>query len=137
MMMSRGGSSRVASTVLLAAAKGLRGGEVAAPNKLGIWMRAPAIYGGGVRNGSTLTLSEKEKHEEKRIHSSSHSASGGNKEEKGIVSYWGIQPSKITKQDGTEWKWNCFRVCILYISYLQLCFFLLVKFKLRIMFFSC
>ena len=28
-----------------------------------------------------------------------------------IVSYWGVAPPKITKEDGTAWKWNCFRVC--------------------------
>ncbi|XP_072989069.1 ubiquinol oxidase 1a, mitochondrial-like [Typha latifolia] len=28
---------------------------------------------------------------------------------KEIVSYWGIQPSKLVKEDGTEWKWSCFR----------------------------
>ncbi|KAJ6703830.1 UBIQUINOL OXIDASE 3 MITOCHONDRIAL [Salix viminalis] len=26
-----------------------------------------------------------------------------------IVSYWGVAPPKITKEDGTAWKWNCFR----------------------------
>lgn len=30
---------------------------------------------------------------------------------KAIVSYWGVTPPKITKEDGTAWKWNCFRVC--------------------------
>lgn len=29
-----------------------------------------------------------------------------------IVSYWGVAPSKITKEDGSPWRWNCFRVCI-------------------------
>ncbi|KAL8138794.1 hypothetical protein V2J09_004795 [Rumex salicifolius] len=33
-------------------------------------------------------------------------AGGG--EEKRIVSYWGIGPRKLVKEDGTEWKWNCF-----------------------------
>ncbi|XP_072958231.1 ubiquinol oxidase 1a, mitochondrial-like [Typha angustifolia] len=28
---------------------------------------------------------------------------------KEIASYWGIQPSKLVKEDGTEWKWSCFR----------------------------
>ena len=56
-----------------------------------------------MRSESTLALSEKEKIEKKV----GLSSAGGNKEEKVIVSYWGIQPSKITKKDGTEWKWNC------------------------------
>lgn len=70
-----------------------------------------AFYGGGVRSESTLAFEEKEKIEnvEKKVDLSS---GGGKKEQKGIVSYWGVEPSKITKQDGTEWKWNCFRVSI-------------------------
>lgn len=27
-----------------------------------------------------------------------------------VSSYWGIRPSKITREDGTVWPWNCFRV---------------------------
>nr|QEQ43006.1 mitochondrial alternative oxidase [Nymphaea alba] len=26
-----------------------------------------------------------------------------------VSSYWGIMPSKITREDGTVWPWNCFR----------------------------
>ena len=29
---------------------------------------------------------------------------------KAVVSYWGIQPRKLVKEDGTEWRWFCFRV---------------------------
>ena len=116
---ARGGAAAVAAVgrepVVVAAAKGLGGGEVGgAPNKLGYWVRAPLGHVSGVRNGSTLALSEKENNEEKKVGSSSESGAvaGGNKENEGVVSYWGIQPSKITKEDGTEWKWNCFRVCM-------------------------
>ncbi|KAK3141610.1 hypothetical protein QOZ80_4BG0336080 [Eleusine coracana subsp. coracana] len=28
---------------------------------------------------------------------------------RGIVSYWGIEPRKLVKEDGTEWRWFCFR----------------------------
>ncbi|CAK7355953.1 unnamed protein product [Dovyalis caffra] len=28
---------------------------------------------------------------------------------KAIVSYWSVAPPKITNEDGTAWKWNCFR----------------------------
>lgn len=100
MMMSRSGANRVANTAMFVA-KGLSG-EVGGLR---------ALYGGGVRSESTLALSEKEKIEKKV----GLSSAGGNKEEKVIVSYWGIQPSKITKKDGTEWKWNCFRVCKPYV----------------------
>lgn len=98
-----------------------------------------AVYGGGVRNGSTFALSEKENHSEKKVESdssssSSHSAAGGNKDEKGVMSYWGIQPNKITKEDGSEWKWNCFRVCLFSSSLdlfflFSLCFFFFEKNK--------
>lgn len=34
----------------------------------------------------------------------------GKKEDTSVVSYWGIPPSRsITKEDGTEWKWSCFK----------------------------
>lgn len=98
MMMRRG----VVNTALLAAK--------------GSWVRAPAsassMYGGGLRSFSTAMA---EKEVEPSPPSSQHSA-GGKKDEKGVMSYWGIQTSKVTKQDGTEWKWNCFRVWI-YVSF--------------------
>lgn len=28
---------------------------------------------------------------------------------KAITSYWGIAPARITREDGSAWKWNCFR----------------------------
>lgn len=42
--------------------------------------------------------------------SSNTSSSGKFKTKKEIVSYWGIEPNKIAKEDGTEWKWTSFRV---------------------------
>ena len=32
-------------------------------------------------------------------------------EQKAIVSYWGVPPANLTKEDGSPWKWHCFRVC--------------------------
>lgn len=29
-----------------------------------------------------------------------------------VSSYWGISKPKITRDDGTEWPWNCFMVTI-------------------------
>lgn len=26
-----------------------------------------------------------------------------------VASYWGVQPGKLAKKDGTDWKWSCFR----------------------------
>ncbi|KAL5725927.1 ubiquinol oxidase (non-electrogenic) [Ranunculus cassubicifolius] len=34
---------------------------------------------------------------------------GSAKKEKSIASYWGVGPPKVVKEDGSEWKWNCFR----------------------------
>ena len=34
----------------------------------------------------------------------------GGQSKKAIVSYWGIEPPKLVKADGTEWRWPCFRV---------------------------
>ncbi|KAM5573737.1 ubiquinol oxidase 2, mitochondrial-like [Rosa sericea] len=68
-----------------------------------------------VRSGSTLALGRQEKQREEADHSNYEVSvaghGGGNKddEEKEITSYWGVGPNKITKEDGTEWKWNCFR----------------------------
>jgi hypothetical protein len=54
-------------------------------------------------------------------------AEGGDKEEKkGIASYWGVPPSRVTKEDGAEWKWNCFRVRLL-ISLNIFVVFILIK----------
>ena len=63
---------------------------------------------GGVRFASTASLGEKTpSQDENPKKTEDESSTGGNK---GIASYWGVEPNKITKEDGTEWKWNCFRV---------------------------
>ncbi|RWR81073.1 mitochondrial alternative oxidase 1 [Cinnamomum micranthum f. kanehirae] len=58
---------------------------------------------GANQNGRVLLTS---------IRTLSAGATGDSKDgaaEKAIVSYWGIAPGKITKEDGTEWKWKSFR----------------------------
>ncbi|RDX82856.1 Ubiquinol oxidase 1, mitochondrial, partial [Mucuna pruriens] len=99
MMMSRGGTNRVANTAVLVA-KGLsaEGGGF-------------KKWGGVIRSESTMALSEKENNHEKMEKKVDLSCSAGKEKEKekGIVSYWGIQLPMITKQDGTEWKWSCFK----------------------------
>ncbi|GAV83135.1 AOX domain-containing protein [Cephalotus follicularis] len=59
------------------------------------------------RKRSTLALGEKE--EEGGKQPVTASAGGDAKNDKEIVSYWGVSPSRISKEDGTDWKWNCFR----------------------------
>ncbi|CAA0814319.1 Ubiquinol oxidase 1a- mitochondrial [Striga hermonthica] len=34
---------------------------------------------------------------------------GGDDRQKAIASYWGVEPPKVTKEDGSEWRWNSFR----------------------------
>ncbi|KAL6652101.1 hypothetical protein ACP70R_011026 [Stipagrostis hirtigluma subsp. patula] len=40
----------------------------------------------------------------------------GGQSNKAIVSYWGIDPPKLVKEDGTEWRWPCFRPWDTYTS---------------------
>ncbi|XP_051212603.2 ubiquinol oxidase 2, mitochondrial-like [Lolium perenne] len=37
------------------------------------------------------------------------SCSKKKKEETEAASYWGVAPTRLVKEDGTEWKWSCFR----------------------------
>ncbi|KDO53143.1 hypothetical protein CISIN_1g019765mg [Citrus sinensis] len=72
-------------------------------------VRAPIL---GSRNRSTLALGgEKEQQREENVQTTGAAAAGGsgNKDEKRIVSYWGVEAPKVNKDDGSEWKWNCFR----------------------------
>ncbi|XP_021725567.1 ubiquinol oxidase 2, mitochondrial-like [Chenopodium quinoa] len=60
-----------------------------------------------VRNMSTATLHDNSSEEKEKKVTDSAGENGGN-DEKAVVSYWGVQPKKIMKEDGTEWKWSCF-----------------------------
>ncbi|KAL2544360.1 Ubiquinol oxidase 1a [Forsythia ovata] len=77
-------------------------------NMVVAWMRLPAV---GARNASTVSLGEKQQEDEKKVQggATSGASAGGENNNKGIVSYWGVEPAKITKEDGTEWRWNCFK----------------------------
>ncbi|KAG0473269.1 hypothetical protein HPP92_014651 [Vanilla planifolia] len=46
--------------------------------------------------------------------------SGEKKEDKDVFSYWGVGSQKVTKEDGTEWKWSCFRPWDTYSSDLSI-----------------
>ncbi|KAK8536975.1 hypothetical protein V6N12_043160 [Hibiscus sabdariffa] len=50
---------------------------------------------------STVSLGGDKQQEEKQAL--------GAKDDKGIVSYWGLEPTKVSKEDGAPWKWTCFR----------------------------
>lgn len=92
------------------------------------WTKTSAVFWvqrgyGGVRSRSTVALGDGEHEKEKQAENGTVSASAGvNKDEKGIVSYWGVPPSRITKEDGTEWKWTCFRVRYYFFKILILIF---------------
>ncbi|GAU15817.1 hypothetical protein TSUD_236330 [Trifolium subterraneum] len=103
MMRQQGGTM---NTAMFLAKKGLLGASETVPNKWGSLVRGTTPL---VRNGSTFAANLSDQKEDKKNPPSPQGSAGGNKDEKGIMSYWGIQSSKITKQDGTEWKWNCFR----------------------------
>ncbi|VFQ62497.1 unnamed protein product [Cuscuta campestris] len=64
----------------------------------------------GSRRMSTVALGDKQQ-DEKKIEGSAGGAAATNTGPSGgeIVSYWGVAPSKVSKEDGTEWKWSCFR----------------------------
>ncbi|CAM8880728.1 unnamed protein product [Rhodiola kirilowii] len=65
---------------------------------------------GGVRRASTATLAEQEqRREEEKPKEEVVEAASGEGGEKRIASYWGVPPSRVTKEDGTEWRWSCFR----------------------------
>ncbi|KAK2991309.1 hypothetical protein RJ640_024574 [Escallonia rubra] len=120
MMMSRGATrvarsvmgqvgSRYFSVAALRSAEPMAGAVLGSPYRVPeravvTWMRFPVV---GVRNASTLTLGEKEQTEEKENLTGSAGGAGG--EEKEVMSYWGVEPAKVTKEDGTQWTWNCFR----------------------------
>ncbi|PON94660.1 Alternative oxidase [Trema orientale] len=91
------------------------------PNVAAAWTKTSTVYWAqrgystGARSQSTVALGDGEHEREKRAESDAVSGSSAagvssdNKDEKGVVSYWGVPPSRVTKEDGSEWKWTCFR----------------------------
>ena len=92
-------------TILIGGGNHIRGGAAAG------FLRFP--FTGGVRQASTVAVNgeEKVKPSEESSTAPGSGSAGGGSDEKGIVSYWGVQPKKVTKEDGTAWKWSCFMVC--------------------------
>nr|GMC54111.1 ubiquinol oxidase 2, mitochondrial [Ipomoea batatas] len=63
------------------------------------WMRFPVM---GSRRMSTVAVGDdKQKEKDEK--------NGGGRTDSAVVSYWGVDPPKVSKEDGTEWKWQCFR----------------------------
>ncbi|TYI53348.1 hypothetical protein E1A91_D12G312200v1 [Gossypium mustelinum] len=106
MMMSRG-YTRLASSMFTmvsprffstAATRGVLSNDM---------VKAPAV-GLGVRCRSSMAAiggGDKEKEKKQAVGGGGGSA----KDDKEIVSYWGLDPTKVSKEDGSPWKWTCFR----------------------------
>jgi hypothetical protein len=142
MMASRGGGVKLASSMMLvsrsfstAISRGIIAKEAVTAKAVGFhgdvvrknigefWVRGSVF---GVRHGSTMSFGEKDQ-QKVEMKQTQPVAEGGDKEEKkGIASYWGVPPSRVTKEDGAEWKWNCFRVRLL-ISLNIFVVFILIK----------
>lgn len=75
-------------------------------------MSEPSRVMGGLRWRSTLTLAEEEKQQKEQLlnGSAGNNNDDGGSGNKDVASYWGIKPEQVKKDDGTPWKWNCFRV---------------------------
>ncbi|KAI3703620.1 hypothetical protein L1987_73812 [Smallanthus sonchifolius] len=79
------------------------------------WVKSSPVF--GVRNASTstMTLGEKEQKDGKDQKEEvvggggATAATSGGQKGKEVASYWGVPPSRLTKEDGSEWKWHCFR----------------------------
>ena len=141
MMASREGASKLVSSMMLvsrsfstATSRGIVAKEAVPAKAVGFngdvvrrnigefWVRGSVF---GLRHGSTASYSGKDQQQEEVKHSQPVAEGGDKAEEKNaIVSYWGVPPSRVTKEDGTEWKWNCFRVSC-FLS-LKLSFFCLL-----------
>lgn len=64
---------------------------------------------------SSQAAPEEEKKEEKAEKESLRTEAKKSDGSVVVSSYWGISRPKITREDGTEWPWNCFMVRILII----------------------
>ncbi|KAL9372184.1 hypothetical protein Peur_034428 [Populus x canadensis] len=122
MMAGRGGATKLASSMMLVArcfstatARGMLVKEAVHAKAMGFhgdvvrgnvgeFLARGSVF--GLRHGSTASFSEKDQQQNVQPVAE---CGGGDKEEKETVSYWGVPPSRVTKEDGTEWKWNCFR----------------------------
>ncbi|XP_059663109.1 ubiquinol oxidase 2, mitochondrial-like [Cornus florida] len=90
------------ATVRSAANESVTGFLNAKPERTVVTLfRVPVM---GLRNGSTMAVGE-----EKQEQTGPAGGTPGGPNDKAIMSYWGIQPRKITKEDGTEWPWTCFK----------------------------
>jgi hypothetical protein len=69
------------------------------------------VQGSWVRLMSTSAASQAKDEAAKAAAAAVAGKGDGEKKEVAVNSYWGIEQSqKLVREDGTEWKWSCFRV---------------------------
>ena len=74
----------------------------------------PLLAGGDGFQGSWVRLMSTSAATQAKDEAAKAAAAGkgdGEKKEVAVNSYWGIEQSqKLVREDGTEWKWSCFKV---------------------------
>ncbi|KAI8547194.1 hypothetical protein RHMOL_Rhmol07G0176300 [Rhododendron molle] len=71
------------------------------------WVRIPMLEPRKFSNLASSAGKDEEKAAEPPSAAARKMSGGG--DEKAIVSYWGVAPPQFTKEDGSPWRWNCFR----------------------------
>ncbi|CAK9179422.1 unnamed protein product [Ilex paraguariensis] len=104
LLLSHHGRQRVFSTTPFGNAMSSEVSHVSRPTSIG-WVRFPMLE---VRNWSTMASGAVKDEKPGQLASSAAGSEEGGSE-KAIVSYWGVAPPKISKEDGSPWRWNCFR----------------------------
>ncbi|KAK6934851.1 Alternative oxidase [Dillenia turbinata] len=96
-------------TVAEPVVSGMAANLVKANPAVDAWIKSTPVV--GVRLQSTLVVGEKDKEEIKKdtTKTGATEGAGNGGVEKAVVSYWGVQADKVKKEDGTEWRWSCFR----------------------------
>lgn len=110
MMMSGGGGSRLGSSMFAVAGRRYLSTATARSGTFSI----EGVV--GVRCKSTLALGDDKGQQRQGEKQAARSCPPKDHDQKELISYWGLKPTKVTKEDGAEWKWSCFRVQNLFIN---------------------
>nr|BAD51467.1 alternative oxidase [Thaumatophyllum bipinnatifidum] len=89
-------------------ASALRGGGAAAPtpSHAHVWMlRFPPARGASTLSAPMTVDGQEEAAATKQTDAAKVAAA----EQKAVVSYWDVAPSRVTNEGGSEWRWACFR----------------------------
>lgn len=104
------------------------------------WVRIPMLEPRKFSNLASSAGKDEDKAAEPPSAAAGKMSGGGGGDEKAIVSYWGVAPPQFTKEDGSPWRWNCFRVCLelyiyIYIEATSLLFFFLIEYFFGVSFY--